>query len=507
MRDANAVLFCAPLSSCHYYFFPLRASITSLSTNNTYIIIMSSSSNNKQIDITLFGATSFVARHVLTYLMQRSLSLETTSLKITLAGRSRSKLDALKEEFTTKMNHLLVIHENSSKCIFDTFLADAADPNALREMAARTKLVLACAGPFERYGSHVIAACAEEGTDYVDITGEVAWAGRMRLLHGAAAAKSGARILSFCGFDSIPSDLAVFLAVEKLRMAVPSAQIEQAFTWHHFLGGANGGTLVTAAETPLDWTYCFSQPVPFLMEDPLVLTHPRVRSDPKFQSTKNRMAKAEWINQLPMFHTIFRLGASAPFFMSPINTKVVHASAIALQYGPEFVYKERFLPTGFKMTSGLRVLAIIPVIITQIGTLLALLLLRMPYLGTYLIHTFAPPGTGMSEEHCRHGFAQVYAEVSTAADPTTNIRERANVMLEFKGDPGNWVTAQCVAESALALVFDKDKLPPRSEDGFGTPAQLLGHVLLDRLQHSSVRPVKISSHVRHVNVSEWRMWP
>lgn len=208
-----------------------------------------------------------------------------------------------------------------------------------------------------------------------------------------------------------------------------------------------------------------------------------------------------------MFHTIFRLGASAPFFMAPVNSKIVHASAVALKYGEGFVYKERFLPTGYKMTTGLRMLSIIPVLMTQIGTMLVMLVLRMPYLGSYLIRTFSPPGTGMHEDQCRVGFAQVYAEVSTAADPVTNVQERANAMLEFKGDPGNWVTAQCVAESALALLLDKDKLPPRSEDGFGTPAQLLGHVLLHRLQHSSVRPVLISNHVRRVNHSEWRMWP
>ncbi|GAX13196.1 hypothetical protein FisN_17Hh127 [Fistulifera solaris] len=463
--------------------------------------------SSSKVDITLFGATSFVARHVLTYLMQTSLTI--APLQITLAGRNQNKLDALCEEFTTKMMHLSVIHESTScgHCVFDTLVADAQDKTALQQMAARTKVVIACAGPFEQYGSHVVAACAAQGTDYVDITGEVSWAGRMRLLHGPTAQKSGARILSLCGFDSVPSDLAVFLAVEKLRLAAPSAHIQEAYTWHHVLGTANGGTLMTAAQMPLDWKYCWSQPVPFLLDDPLVLTHPKIRSDPSYQSTKNRLAKAEWKNQLPMFHTIFRLGASAPFFMAPINSKVVHASAVAMNYGSEFVYKERFLPTGYKMTTALRMLAIIPVIMIQIGTLLAMLVLWMPYLGTYLVQRLAPPGTGMTEEQCRMGFAKVYAEVSTAADPVTNVQDRANVMLEFQGDPGNWVTAQCVAESALALLLDKEKLPPKSEDGFGTPAQLLGHVLLYRLQHSSVRPVQISNHVRRINHSEWRMWP
>jgi short subunit dehydrogenase-like uncharacterized protein len=53
------------------------------------------------------------------------------------------------------------------------------------------------------------------------------------------------------------------------------------------------------------------------------------------------------------------------------------------------------------------------------------------------------------------------------------------------------VTAQCVGEAALSLVHNRSELPARSEDGFGTPAELLGPVLLKRLQESKVRAVKV----------------
>jgi len=41
------------------------------------------------------------------------------------------------------------------------------------ELAKRTKVVLTLAGPFAKYGKNLVKACAENGTDYADITGEI----------------------------------------------------------------------------------------------------------------------------------------------------------------------------------------------------------------------------------------------------------------------------------------------------------------------------------------------
>jgi short subunit dehydrogenase-like uncharacterized protein len=73
-------------------------------------------------------------------------------------------------------------------------------------------------------------------------------------------------------------------------------------------------------------------------------------------------------------------------------------------------------------------------------------------------------------------------------------------------DPGNYVTAQCVCEAALALVFNKGELPPRSEDGFGTPAELLGFALIRRLKESPVRPVILETLVRLNSSRDWKMY-
>eukprot|EP00977_Amphora_coffeiformis_P022375 scaffold10856_cov229-Amphora_coffeaeformis.AAC.26 len=66
--------------------------------------------------------------------------------------------------------------------------------------------------------------------------------------------------------------------------------------------------------------------------------------------------------------------------------------------------------------------------------------------------------------------------------------------------------AQCVSEAALALLLDRADLPERSEDGFGTPSELLGNaLLLNRLQESPVRHVEFATQVRKTaSPSEWQ---
>ncbi|GKY99034.1 hypothetical protein MPSEU_000859100 [Mayamaea pseudoterrestris] len=475
----------------------------------------SSASHKDKTDITIYGATSFVAQnHVLTYLSQVSLHLPRV-LHVTLAGRSLNKLQALADAATRKMDYLTTMTPHATgRCIFNIHVANGADEEALLEMAKATRCVLNCAGPFRRYSSLVVGACAKAGTDYVDITGEVSWAGEMRQKYGSVAQESGARIISFCGFDSVPSDLAVFAGVEALRAArrkkndnAPdegeTLDIETATTWHYCVGMANGGTIHTALDMPVSLD-ALRHPVPYLLDDPLVLTHSNVRQNPKMQATRNRLAMSEWWNQLPSFDSIFLLGVSIPFFMAVVNAKIVFASSVALKYGPKFTYRERFLPVGYQFTSKLGPLSIIPGFITYAGIMLGMALLKLPFIGSWLA-SLAPPGTGMSDEACHRGITEVYAVVESSKSKDGS-NDRASCHIKMQGDPGNRATAQCITESALCLVLNREKLPPKSVDGFGTPAELLGHALLERLQSSSVRPVSIKTAIRqNVKGRDWSM--
>ena len=170
--------------------------------------------------------------------------------------------------------------------------------------------------------------------------------------------------------------------------------------------------------------------------------------------------------------------------------KVIQASAFALHYGSkDLKIRERLLPLGFFWTRMVSIFAFFPMLCIQASLALGLGILKIPLVGKFLCDRLAPPGSGAPDWLVNLGSCAVYVEVTAAP-------HKGYAHMEFTGDPGNAVTAQCVVESALTLWLNQDTLPPKSLDGFGTPAELLGTALLKRLQHTTVRPVKLTTTAR-----------
>ena len=111
-----------------------------------------------------------------------------------LAGRNRAKLEQTR-------SHLETIEPATAN--LDLIEADIGDPNAMARVAESAKVVITTVGPYIRYGEPLVAACAEAGTDYVDLCGEPEFVDRMWLKYHARATETGARLIHSCGFDSI----------------------------------------------------------------------------------------------------------------------------------------------------------------------------------------------------------------------------------------------------------------------------------------------------------------
>uniref|UniRef100_A0A7S4B4P6 Saccharopine dehydrogenase NADP binding domain-containing protein n=1 Tax=Chrysotila carterae TaxID=13221 RepID=A0A7S4B4P6_CHRCT len=94
--------------------------------------------------------------------------------------------------------------------------APSDDDAALRSLASSTKVVLSTAGPYELCGTPLLRACIAEGTDYVDINGEVPWMRAVAAQYDEAAAAAGVHAVLSCGF-SAPSDLGALFAVRALQ--------------------------------------------------------------------------------------------------------------------------------------------------------------------------------------------------------------------------------------------------------------------------------------------------
>ena len=359
----------------------------------------------KTYDIIVYGATGFTGRLVCEYLAERID--ESNDLRWAMAGRSIEKLARVRDELGIAQIPLLV--------------ADAGDPVSIEEMTDATRLVLTTVGPYELYGSPLVAACAAAGTDYVDLCGEPHWMREMIDRHSDAAQRSGARILFACGFDSIPSELGVWVlqkvAIERYGKPMPRVRGRII----SFVGGPGGGSMATCRAVA---RAAESDPaVAQLLADPFALT-PGFTGPPQPPGLEGGM-EAD-------------VGAVQPFLLGPTDVKNVHRSNLLLQhrYGTDFVYDEMLVgESTFK-----------------------------PPLGVPL-----HPGEGPTREAMNKG----HFETLFIGSDVAGSEIRASV--SSSKDPGFLTTSRMVSETALCLL-DSDVAP-----GIWTPGAALQEELVARL--------------------------
>lgn len=398
----------------------------------------------KEFDLIVFGATSFVGQILARYLLDRH---GTDSIRWAIAGRSATKLQALQRELGVDGAQLPAI------------LADSNDEPAMRSLCNRARIVISTVGPYALYGETLVRVCAETGTDYCDLTGEVQWIRRMIDRYQTQAIASGARIVHCCGFDSIPSDLGVYAlqqaAIQRFGKPLQSISMRVKAMRGGFSGGTAASLLNVAKEAGKDPALRRELANPFsLCPEPSGPRQPRTNSamfDPDFKS---------W---------------TAPFIMAGINTRIVHRSnaLLAQRYGNDFRYSEavltgkglkgRLAATGTSAGLGVFMLA------SAIGPTRALL----------ERFVLPKPGEGPSPEAQRKGFFDLRFFGCTAANDADSAHTIRGKVTGDR-DPGYGSTAKMLGEAAACLAFDL----PASErhGGFWTPASLLGDRLITRLQ-------------------------
>ncbi len=398
-------------------------------------------------DVVLYGATGFVGQQTVAYFAQHAQGINWA-----IAGRSRSKLEAVLRD--TKVRVPIIV-------------ADAHDATALKELAASTRVVLSSAGPFGLYGSALVAACVQQRTHYVDITGETPWVRQMIDTHHAQAALEGTRIVPCCGFDSVPSDLGAYVVAQEMlrRHGVPCVDVKASFSLR---GGINGGTLASVLDIlAKDQTRAFTNA--FLL------------------NPEHQPSAADAAHQDPTTpHRDEDFGAwHGPFFMGPVNTRVVRRS-VALyaaqgntSYAKDFHYQEY-------LRFGAGVLAATAAAGMSAGSLAGQAALRFAPVRKLTAALVPKPGQGPSQRSMDGGSfrCQLVGKSATGQVVRATISD--------KGDPGNRATTKMVCEAALALACDFVQLPGHSDPGGPrggvlTPAFALGDVLAQRLRNAGMK--------------------
>jgi short subunit dehydrogenase-like uncharacterized protein len=396
-------------------------------------------------DLIAFGATSFVGKILCRYLWEKFGAHG--ELKWVAAGRSKAKLEALRNSLGANAGTLPLL------------LADSADEGSLRKLCASTRVIVSTVGPYALHGETLVKACAETGTDYCDLSGEVQWIRRMLQCYEASARTSGARIVPCCGFDSIPSDVGVhFLQHHAMRQfGAPCTRVKMRVKVMR--GGFSGGTAASLMNVVKE---AAADPVLRKeLADPFSLcpaaSAPRLRQ-PDVRSAQFDVDFNGWI---------------APFVMSGINTRVVQRTNALLRqaYGADFAYDEAVL-----MGRGLKGrFAATALVAGLYGFMFAA---AMPATRAALERFVLPqPGSGPSAEAQRTGFFDLRFLGKTADGRSLRARVTGD------RDPGYGSTAKMLGQAAACLALDLDK--GATPGGFWTPATIFGERLIRRLSAHS----------------------
>mgnify|MGYP003586856588 CR=1 FL=1 len=393
---------------------------------------------SRSYDVVLYGASGFVGRQTVAYFAAHG-----AGLRWALAGRNYNKLLAVRHAAGTGAAGAGII------------VADGDDPNALALMAANARVVLSTAGPFALYGSALVAACVAQRTHYVDITGETPWVRGLIDRHHEQAAADGTRIIPCCGFDSVPSDLGAWMLVKHFEgLGEACVGVKACFSLR---GGFNGGTLASAFNT-LDSGQAGALADPWLLNP--AGARPKAAPDDEDPVAPHRDADFKaWVG---------------PFFMGPVNTRVVRRSAALLGYGPDFHYQE-YLRFGTGAVAALSAAGF------SAGLSASQAALKFAPVRA-LARKLAPaPGEGPSEDSMNGGGFRCELVGHGARGSVVRAKVAAS------GDPGNRATTAMLCEAALALARDTRHLPSaKAGGGVLTPASGLGEALVDRLRKAGM---------------------
>ena len=361
----------------------------------------------RDLDIVLLGATGFTGALIAAYLADHAPS----TVRVGLAGRDATRLEAVRDR-TGGEPELVVV--------------DATDPAALHRLTARTRVLITTVGPYLVHGDPVVAACADTGTDYLDLTGEPEFVDLTYLKHHTRATATGARLLHACGFDSVPHDLGAQFTVDQLPADVPPDGDGHV----RMRGTFSGGTAASALE----------------------VLH-RMRQGQTVQAIR-RQVEPEPTGRTVTVET-GRVGRepSTGWWVTPMPTidpLIVAESARQLpRYGPHFRYSHNWAGDS-------------PVALAQVPA------------GRRLVSRLRPSGSGPTDAQREAAwFAVRFLGEGGGVRTVTEVAG---------GDPGYTETSKMIAEAALALALDD--LPETA--GQVTTASAIGPVLRTRLESAGI---------------------
>jgi len=409
-------------------------------------------------------APGYTGRLITRYLASHPQS---SSFTFAIAGRSKSKLDALFSDLSLP-NRVSVV------------VVDIADFAQVEAVIQNTRVVINTCGPFWKLGTPIVRACVSHGVHYVDLTGETPWIRDIIFDFDFAATRKGVIIVPACGLDSVPSDISAFLSSRTLNELYDRPiDINKSVTALKLKGGISAGSLSTMF-------LHLSGEIPRIKLEGAAQSHSLspVRGLP---SPPNRFI---YRLSLPSSRTI--VGAYFP--MKSANLPIVQRTWGLLEYEARWnlegipkprevlaADKSRYGPS-FKYDEFLETPSTFRAVLLTIGMVLGVGSIMLPPLRWILQKLLPSPGQGPSEEVLGNGWIQTTNLTTSVPSPAHPVPIQVQTVMKGRGDPGYFLTSIIISEAAL-LLLSVDKLPSLArKGGVLTPMTAFGNVLIERLQ-------------------------
>ena len=398
------------------------------------------------------GSTGFTGRLVVEYLLDH-YGVKNKQFSWAIAARDERKIGELKLTLERRFSDVIDL---------PVMIVDSFNKNSIDQMTLKARVVVSTVGPYLKYGHQLVQSCAENGTHYCDLTGEVPFIRESVDRYDKIAKKNKCKIIHSCGFDSLPSDIGVLLLQEEALRTFGRPFNEIKLYVKGMAGGISGGT-IDSAFTIYEYTKNRKDLRETLSDPYSLVSGDKIPSKPP----KRSLSGVYWDDKMKRW--------VCPFAMAGINTKIVRMTNGLLnnQYGKCFEYSEVY---SFKRG----VVGYIKAL-SMITTLAAFKVsLHSKPVGKIARRMMLPkPGQGPSKHKRDNGYFKMEL---VGINGKTRMK---SIVVEGDSDAGYSGTAKMITESALSLILNANEIP--NTFGVLSTASGIGKIVAKRLETKGIK--------------------
>ncbi|CAP68754.1 uncharacterized protein PODANS_7_7230 [Podospora anserina S mat+] len=413
---------------------------------------MTFKNHSRQYDLVVFGATGYTGKLTAKYITTHLPS----TLKWAIAGRSQAKLELLTEE-------LKKLNPDRAPPSIETCSLNDTD---LSSLAKKTFILITTVGPYSAHGEHAFKACAQNGTHYLDVTGEVPYVAAMIKKYEDTAKSTGAIMIPQIGIESAPPDLLTFALANTLKEELNAKTADVTVSIHNLKSAPSGGTLATAL------TISDHFPLPTL-----IASYKPYALSPVPNPT--RAPQPGLLTRVTGLITIPHLGLLTSSIANGTDTALIHRtwgllstlpSRQSQSYGPKFSFREYMKPRNW--LTGIAI---------HFGLMLFGLIIVTGPLRRFLAGRVTQPGEGPEEDVA----SKDEIEYRGVATPDGDFGKKKAVGKAWFRGSTYYLTGMFLAEAARTILEEGGE-GLGLEGGVYTPA-LLGGGFVENLQKEGFR--------------------